>query len=369
MIYLDHNSSTYVLPHIYEQLSVRRDDFLGNADSQHAAGRTSKAIVDESRRNIASLINTKSGNVIFTSGATEANALALSSYINDGSIIFASAVEHKSVLKYADVIIPVNVDGTLNIDALKDRLYSHRWNQNIVIACMYANNETGVILDPSDDVPGLCRNFGAKLHIDASQCYAKGGSLTILQKECASTISLSGHKIHAMKGVGSLIFRSEIFNVLRPNMLGGAQELGLRPGTINTEAVYSFGVAASESVVDAVTDAQIRLKIQEIEHSLADIATVNGSKNHRLHNTTNLYFPKINDLQLFIEQLSVSGLMVSGMSACDSGMSTHSHVIGAMYGEDAAQTKGSIRISISPKTTWQEVFDAIEIIKKTVDAT
>lgn len=370
MIYLDHNSSTYVLPHVYDLLSTRNIEFLGNADSPHAAGRAAKSIIDDARSSVAVLAGTRSGNVIFTSGATESNALALASYISNGCTIFASAVEHKSVLKYADVIIPVDPEGHLSLVALRERLYAHRWNRGIVVACMYANNETGVILDCDDAVVNVCMESGAKLHIDASQCYSKGGRLTKLQKEYASTITLSGHKMHAMKGVGSLIFRDEILNVLKPQMLGGSQELGLRSGTRNAEAIFSFGVAATEAINNsAVAHSQMALQISEIENELSDISTINGTTKHRLCNTTNLHFPKIKDLQIFIESLSELGLMVSGTSACDSGMTAKSHVLSAMFGDDSERVSGSIRISVSPKTTWQEVLDAIKIIRKVVVTT
>jgi cysteine desulfurase len=368
MIYLDHNSATYVLPHVYEQLSD--EIFLGNADSQHAAGAASKKIIDGSREIVATLLGTRTNNVLFTSGATEANAMALSSYRKSGHTIWSSAVEHKSVLKYADEILPVTPEGYLCYDTLAKKISGCKHAPNIVLACMYANNETGIHLDPDCSIAELCRAKGIKLHIDASQCYAKGGSLSEIQRNCASTIVISGHKMHAMKGVGALAFKDNIFPQLYPLMLGGAQQWGLRPGTINTEAIYSLGLAVTEmSNLSPHISAQMQLQIAELERILGDVALVNGAGAKRLPNTTNLYFPKVKDVQLFVEQLSVAGVMVSGMSACESGMSTHSYTLAAMYGELSPRLSGSIRVSISPKTTWQEIIDAAEIIKGVVGAT
>src|SRR3990172_3951779 len=233
MIYLDHNSSTYILPHIYDEIHDKRDGFLANADAQHAAGRITKAYVEDGRSRIADLVGVKSKNIIFTGGATESNAMAMLSYIASGALILAFATEHKSVLKYASKNIRVLNSGVADLEALQHSLEEYKGHDNVVVACMYANNETGVISDPRNEVVDLCARYGAKLHIDASQCYGKGGRLSESQVSYASSAVLSGHKMHALKGVGALIFKDEMQAVLAPLMLGGHQELGLRPGTPN----------------------------------------------------------------------------------------------------------------------------------------
>jgi cysteine desulfurase len=172
--------------------------------------------------------------------------------------------------------------------------------------------------------------------------------------------------MHAMKGVGALIFKDEIFKTIKPLMLGGSQQWGLRPGTLNTEAIYSFGVAAAFEATGKIDTRQMLAHISDIERGLSDISVVNGAGVKRLHNTTNLYFPAVTDVQLFVEKLSAAGVMVSGMSTCDSGISTKSSVLEAMFGSHSERLNGSIRLSVSSKTTRQEISDVIQIIKEVI---
>jgi cysteine desulfurase len=367
MIYLDHNASTYVLPHIYRELEQLA--LIGNPDSQHAAGRISSEIIYSCKNAIANLLLLKAGNILFTSSATEANAIAIQSYIAKGFTIFASAVEHKSVISYAHHIIPVDTSGRIRYEDLFEKIRAHKDPTKIVLACMYANNETGVILDPDESLVRISQQSGIKLHIDASQCYLKGGFLSESQKKCASSIVLSGHKMHALKGVGALAFKDDIFPLLVPIMRGGSQQWGLRPGTQNTEAIYSM-LRAVEEIDRYTTDdyATMSSMIAEIEHSLKDIAEINGSISGRLCNTTNLYFPSIQDSAAFTDLLSEHGVMVSGMSACDSGINTRSYVLEAMFGDMSDVSHSSIRISIAKNTKMSDVKGACAIIKKLASA-
>ena len=368
MIYLDHNAATPPLLHVYERILERQDVLSANPDSQHGAGRIARAYVEESRKDVGNLIGVPSKNVIFTSCATEANAIALTSYQKASHLIFAMSTEHKSILEYADIIIDVGADGTPDIDKLSKMLTVYKW-ANIVLACMYANNETGIISDPYDTIVDLCEQYGVRLHIDASQCYGKGCALSRRQVSYASTIVLSGHKMQALRGVGALIINDNAHTLMRPNMLGGHQELGLRPGTLNVEAIYSMGLAANEwSNPQSHIGQQLRQKVAFIETSLSDISEVNGGE-ARLANTTNLYFSRITDLQLFIESLSSSGVYVSGTSACNSGFDAKSHVLEAMYGKGTAKANGSIRISICKDTSWEDIKSSVKIIREIVSAT
>lgn len=364
MIYLDHNAATTPLPHVYESILERQDVISFNPDSQHAAGRIAKGYVEDSRRLVAALVGVKSKDVIFTSGATESNAIALSSYKKNGYLILTQATEHSSVISHSDITIEVNADGTTNLDDLQRRLERPGiQSRRTVLACMYANNETGVISDPKGLVADMCSKYGTKLHIDASQCYGKGRTLPKKQTECASTVVLSGHKMRSLKGVGVLIIKDDIFRIMEPLARGGHHELGIRPGTLNTEAIYSMGLAAAEwARVSADSDAEMANKISYIENSLKDISEVNGSAD-RLSNTINLHFPKVTDTQAFVESLSQNGVYVSGMSACNSGFDARSRVLEAMYGKDSVRADGSIRISICRDTSWKDIKSASEIIR------
>jgi cysteine desulfurase len=364
MIYLDHNSATYILPHIYNELSDSK--FIGNSSSLHEAGALSKSIIDDSSKSIASLIGVSHHNILYTSGATESNAIALESYRKAGCRILASALEHKSVSAYAHGTIQVTGDGHIDLDHAEYMIAKHK-EHSVILACMYANNETGVILDHDSNLLHLCIKHGARLHIDASQCYPKGGQISKEQSAYASTIVLSGHKMHAMKGVGLLAFSNDAFDLLEPIMLGGAHQWGLRPGTMNTEAIYSLGAAARYAQSDLKhTYDQMHEKISYIEDNLSDISTVNGDIKNRLYNTTNLFFPKVCDLQIFLDNLSKSKVMISGMSACDSGLLIGSPSLSAMFGSGSERLSGSIRISVSAMTTWQEIEEATDIIRKIV---
>lgn len=362
MIYLDHNSSTMPLPHLWDIVGKHADVLFANPDSTHSAGRLAKAFLEESRGSIASLIGVEKNNILFTSGATESNAQALRSYLNENYEVLALETEHNSVLKYATSLISVNTDGTINLSLFEERL--RKSNEKPVVACiMYANNETGVISDPTLEAARLCNKYNAKLHIDASQCYFKGGQLPKELVSAATTISMSGHKMRAFRGAGTLYFSKDIQPIIVPLYLGGNQEFGLRPGTTNLQAIWSMGLAASEAA--AFDDTVLKNNIKYIEQSLSDISVVNGSRN-RISNTTNLYFKDINNTELFIEELSENGVCVSGMSACDSGFSERSHVLEAMFGKDSKEAQGSIRISICDTTSKSDIDKALEIIKYVV---
>jgi cysteine desulfurase len=302
----------------------------------------------------------KNGDVVFTSSATEANSIALSSYLKSGHVVLALATEHKSVIKYAHDLIKVHANGTVDLEDLRYKIRLYGGIHQIVLACMYANNETGIISDPGMHASEICSNERVKLHIDASQCYFKSKGLPEALIEQAITVTISGHKMHGPKGAGALIVKDSIFDLIKPMMEGGSQEFNIRPGTHNLPAIYGMSLAL-ESALE--TDAPSMRELRDyFENKMMPFGTINGYGAERLDNTTSIALTNVVDLDLFIEQLSERGIMASGSSACDSGMSRPSHVIQAMYGAESANTVSSVRFSLAQNNTRSEIDEVINSI-------
>ncbi len=356
MINLDHNASTPTLPQIWDQVRELQDELSYNPESQHEAGFRAKKILNKSRQAILDLVGTPDNYAIFTSGATEANGIALLSYKKNGYHIIAPATEHKSVLYYADTVCPVHQSGRPDLEFLKKTLMSTY--APAVFACMYANNETGIISDPEGNLAELCQITGTLLHVDASQCYGKDRTLPEFITQNADSIVLSGHKMKAFKGTGVLLFKPDLSSIMESPFLGGSQEYGIRPGTVNLPGIYSMGLAAKY-----ITHHSFKDKIDIITSSLADLCQINGD-GPRLPNTISLRFPQILS-ELLISKLSDSGFMVSGMSACDSGIATTSHVISAMY-PNTGYDQHTIRVSLGAETSTDDVCRFTRAVRSVV---
>ncbi len=361
MINLDHNASTPTLPHIWEKLAEAQDVMSYNPDSQHEAGFRAKALLENSRRSVLELLKLPKHYAVFTSGATESNGTVLLSYKALGYGIVALATEHKSVLKYADYICKVDSDGQVDLDHLKYLLKTadRDW-YGATLACMYANNETGVISDPNGHIAELCKAHEAHLHVDASQCYGKDSVLPDHITQNASTITLSGHKMGALKGIGALLFKPELHSAMTSPFRGGAQEYGFRPGTPNLPGAYSMALA-----IHSLKNYGFAQKTDKLIRELSPLATVNSTA-PRLPNTVNFRFMQI-PAELLIAKLSEQGFMISGMSACDSGISEPSHVIRAMYPHNN-YAEHSVRISLGHDTTDEQLDAFIAAVRHAVES-
>lgn len=360
MIYLDNNSTTEPDSNMLNAVIDIAKHWYGNPSSPHYYGQVARDIMEQSRESVSRSLGARSSQIVFTSGGTEANNLAL----HKKSVIH-SAVEHHSVTT-ATVpldICSVNTDGTLNLDVLEELIKKHS-DKKICVSVMYANNETGVILDPLLEIKKLKNKYDFIYHIDAVQALGKGVDIDV-DNLGADLLSISGHKIHGLKGIGALYVRDPA--LIDPLFFGGSQEYGRRPGTENQVGIISLGHMCDKISADVFYQNRIlnMAKLRdELEGKLADIATVNGNINHRVVNTSSLSIDAISDLDLFIEILSSMGVYVSGKSACSTGMPKPSQTLSAMFGPDDFRLHNTLRVSLSVNTTSTDIEVACELIRE-----
>jgi cysteine desulfurase len=350
MAYCDHNATAPLRLEAREAVE-RALSLTGNPSSVHAGGRAARAMVEEAREAVARLAGAKSESVIFTSGATEANALALWGAVeaamdagNPITRLLVSAVEHKSVLKTAEAIaervagirleiVPVTADGVVDIQALTTLLQGEG---RALVAAMAANNETGVV-QPVAEISRLCRAAGALLLVDAVTAAGK----IPLDAGLCDYMSLSGHKLGAPQGVGALIV-SDIAPLV-PQLVGGGQQKGLRAGTENLSGIAGFGAAAKAALSNDEERMRLATLRDGFEHALKEVvpdAVILGANAPRLANTSNVALPGLAAENIVIA-LDLDGAMVSSGSSCSSGKIAASHVLAAMGMNDLS----SIRVS------------------------
>lgn len=365
-IYLDNNSTTKPNKQMLNAVVEDVSQYYGNPSSPHALGQQAKDLIDEARANVLASLFKTSGKIIFTSGGTEANQLALN---GDNRYILTSEVEHSSVLIFANDTIKVNKDGTLNIADLTEKLKQAPRDKQLVISVMYANNETGVILDPFFHISELKTKIDFIYHIDAVQVYGKIVNLNIPSN--ADLVSISGHKVHALKGVGALYVKQDFHSLNKITKSITNHEYGYRSGTENNIGILSMGFMADKIMNDDFYKERIDSiaeKRNYFEIKLKDIALVNGDLNHRVPNTSSLYFKGVDDIYLLINILSDKGLYASAGSACSSGNFTVSKTLSAMHGSPKhAIPNGSIRFSLSVETTIDEIDESINIIYSSLE--
>ncbi len=350
-IYLDYNATTPIRPEAVEAMT-RAFAVGGNPSSVHAAGRSARAIVEHARNEVAALVGGPASTVIFTSGGTEANALAIESAVATGSRrLIVSAIEHDSVLESAKAsgaaveYLPVRADGRADLDWLAGRLAG--WDVadgRPFVALMLANNETGVI-QPVCEASEIVRAAEGWLHVDAVQ--AAGKILTDSRALGADTLVVSAHKLGGPQGVGALTFGPRAAMVRRQH--GGGQERGRRAGTENVAGIAGFGAAAMASLRD--TEIQSGWRDAAAERLKAQGALVIGEDAPRVPNTLCVAAAGYG-AELQVMALDLAGIMVSAGSACSSGKVKASHVLTAMGLDDLASC--AIRVSGGWATTEQD---------------
>lgn len=353
-VYLDHNATTPARAGA-RQAALEAIDLSGNASSVHHAGRRAKAMLDHAREQVANLVGVGSREVVFTSGGTEANNLALLAF--GVRPLLVSAVEHPSVLNVRKdaAVIPVGQDGCLDLGALEQLLLAHE--DPALVSVMAANNETGVV-QPIGDIVSLAHEHGALVHSDAVQA---AGKIDDAWRQ-ADLVTLSGHKLGGVQGAGALIVRKHVS--LKAVMGGGGQELGMRPGTEALPAIAGFGVAAQEVVNDDMTQlASWRDALEQEMLSVAPDAVVLGAETERLPNTLCIAHPRI-DAETMVMSFDLAGVAVSAGSACSSGKMSASHVAVAMgHGELA---RNAVRLSLGWSTTQEDCLRAAAVWKDIV---
>ncbi len=356
-IYLDYNATSPLLPEVADAVP-RWLEIYGNPSSVHHLGRRARSLMEGARESVAKLANANAQDIVFTSGGTEANALALRSLkaLARGGPIIGSSIEHPSVLAHADGnnLIPVDVNGQIDLEALEKILKAV--GGPAVVATMLANNETGVV-QPIEKVREIARHYGAFVHCDAIQ---GPGRLPIdivsLDVDC---LSLSAHKIGGLKGAGALVLQSGLH--LGADMIGGGQERRRRGGTENVIGIAAFGIAASHTQDNSAEISRIAQLRDELESEIiknVSGAEIFGQNVERLCNTICVSIPDVtSETQLM--RLDLDGIAVSAGSACSSGKVEPSHVLLAM-GVSPQKAKCAIRISLGRATAEADVKRFLE---------
>ena len=373
-IYLDHNATTPLLPAVVERMvAVLRDEF-GNPSSVHHFGQQAKAVVDEARSDVAYLIGAEPSEVLFTSGGTEADNIAIrgaAEALEAGGRrhLVASAIEHEAVLNtlkalgkrgWRTALLPVDQSGIVSPAVLRDALA----DDTAVVSVMHANNEIGTI-QPIAELARLAHERGALFHTDAVQSAGKIG--IDVRALGADMLSMSAHKFYGPKGVGALWIRRGLR--VMPILTGGRQERSRRAGTENVAGIAGMGVAARAAAGKMEAEGRrlsaLRDRLEAgILGSVAGTA-VNGSTAARVPNTTNISFERIEAESLLIA-LDLQGVAVSTGSACSSGTLEPSHVLKAM-GFNAHRTQNSIRFSLGAANTEAEVDRVIAVLPGIVE--
>jgi cysteine desulfurase len=370
-IYLDANATAPPLTHVVETVSdVMRSD-AGNPASAHTSGAAARRLMEAARDQVSELIaGVAPESIIFLSGGTEANNMVIGSFIQIEPVTFLVApVEHSSVIEPLRIRCPdwvswLHVDSSGRVDPDDARRKAIDATGRVVLVLQAVNSETGVI-QPVDNVVDAVRSVRPDtfVHLDAAQ----GVGRTRLDRWAASvdSLSLSGHKIHGPPGTGALVLRDCEPGSLRPLLLGGGQERGLRSGTPNVPAIAGLGVAArirAETFDEA--NHHMRHLRDTFETAVIDglngVVSVNGGAAARVSNTSNLQFRSIDGMQL-LAQLNAAGVMASQGSACSSGRPEPSRVLQAM-GLTERQAFSSLRFSFSVLNTEQDAREAADIV-------
>ncbi len=373
-IYFDHNATTPVDPVVAEAVTrVLREEF-GNPSSVHQFGQRAKALLDDARSAVAALIEADPGEVVFTSGGTEADNFAIRGVAEalesaGRRHLIASAIEHEAVLNTVKALarrgwtttwLPVGASGIVAVDALREALT----DETALVSVMLANNEIGTI-QPVAQLAALAHDRGALVHTDAVQ--AVGKIPVGVKRLGVDLLALSGHKINGPKGVGALWIRRGVR--LAAHMTGGRHERNRRAGTENVPGIVGLGAAAAAAAAklerEAARLAALRDRLESGILARVPGAQVNGARDARVPNTTNISFEGVEAESLLIA-LDLEGIAVSTGSACSSGTLEPSHVLRAM-GFAAHRTQSSIRFSLGAGNTIEQVDYAIERLPGVVE--
>ncbi len=360
MVYLDNNATTPLRDEVKKSY-INALNIWGNPSSIHAKGQQAKSKVDEARRNVANLFNVRSEQIIFTSGGSEANALALRGVMeaSDDRRLVISPIEHPSVYKMAKAMeeenicivseLLVNSSGVVNIGSLEAFL---KKNDVALVSVMYANNETGVI-QPIGKISDLCLQYGVALHVDAVQVAGKIPLDFI--KLNVDLLSVSFHKMGGPKGAGALIVNPKIS--MKAVQIGGGQERNRRAGTENVPAIIAAGTTANEVASKMDEEYKHITNLHNLlEVGLKDISTditIVAEKSNRIATTT-CFITKNLNAETALMALDIAGICVSSGSACSSGKVEPSYVL-TSCGYTKEQALSALRISIAKQNTQEDI--------------
>jgi cysteine desulfurase len=366
MIYLDNNATTAIAPEVLDAMMPFLTGEFGNASSSHAAGTEAREAVAKARENISALVGAHSPDeIVFTSGGTESDNWALRGAVAKGNKrhIIISAVEHEAVRNMATVLegegceisrLPVNGAGEIDLDDL--RLSLRR--DTAIVSLMTANNETGVRFPLVDIAAIVHEHSDALFHTDAVN--AAGKMKLSADADGVDLLSISGHKFHAPKGVGALYIRSGV--LLPSQAIGGGQESGRRAGTEAVHQIAGFGAAAKLAVDEPCGGAigELRDSLENGILTSISCASVNGSRDFRLPNTTNISFEDLNG-EMIMHCLDEAGICVSTGSACNDAHRRSSATLTAMN-VPFSRAMGSIRFSLGRYNTSDEIDEVLSVL-------
>lgn len=372
MIYLDYNATTPVLPEVFEAMTPYLTSEWGNPSSTYKFGSKLKTVIETARAQVAELIGARSMEIIFTSCATESNNAAIHAALKVNPRkrhIVTSSVEHSSVLNYCMALekegyritrLPVDREGLLKLADLENAITE----ETAIVSLMWANNETGVLF-PVKEIAEICRSHGVLFHCDAVQ--AVGKVEIDVQNVQVDYLSLTGHKIHAPKGIGALYVRRKV--PFSPLIYGGHQESNRRGGTESVPLIVSIGKAAELARKHLPSYGKkvrpMRDALEEGILSSVPNTELNGHQTERLANTTNFTFRGIESESLLI-LLDQEGICASSGSACLADSDEPSHVIKAMKPE-LAGLRNMVRFSISHASTAAEITSVIDAVRSTTN--
>ncbi|MDR3737274.1 MAG: cysteine desulfurase family protein [Acidobacteriaceae bacterium] len=368
-VYMDANATTPLLPEVLDAMRPFFLERFGNASSIHRPGQLARAAVDHARESVAALIGSRSSEIVFTSGGTESDNLALFGILQAGDHLVTSAIEHSAVLHSAEELEKRGVEVTFVAcdstgSILPAQVRAAMRPNTRLVSILLANNETGV-LQPTTEFAAIAHEHGALFHTDAVQAVGKV-PVDVKALGC-DLLSISAHKIHGPQGVGALFVRRSIR--VAPLLYGGTHERQRRAGTENVPGIVGMGKAAelAQQWLAGNGPAELAARRDRLESELLRAISgsgVNGADAPRVCNTTNLYFDHVEAEALLIA-LDMKGLAVSGGSACQSGATEPSHVLLAM-GLGVDRARASLRFSLSKLTTDADIDFALRIVPTAV---
>ncbi|MEH7178871.1 cysteine desulfurase family protein [Neobacillus vireti] len=372
-IYLDHAATTPMHPQVIEKMMEIMNTNFGNPSSIHSFGREARHYIDLARETLAKSIGARENEIIFTSGGTESDNMALfgvaENYQDKGKHIITTEVEHHAVLHacqrlekmgYDVTYLQVDQTGRISVEDLQRELRE----DTILVSIMYGNNEVGAI-QPIKEIGELLKSHQALFHSDAVQAY--GIEEINVDELQVDLLSVSAHKVNGPKGTGFLYVRDKV--KLVPRAYGGEQERKRRAGTENVAAIVGFQEAAKIASEDRVVK---REKYQEFKNIFLEVLTeknvdfsINGLLEQSLPHVLNLSFPGTN-VEAMLVNLDLAGIAVSSGSACTAGSIEPSHVLVAMYGKESERLINSIRFSFGFNTTENQIIKTAEEIARIV---
>jgi cysteine desulfurase len=377
-VYLDNSATTAVLPEVIEAMLPCFGETYGNAQSVHGFGQHAKSLIEGARREVAALVNAAPGEIVFVSGGTEADNLAIRGIVAAQGMrpvhLITTKIEHPAVLATCQALeqagahvtyLPVQQNGMVSLEEVSAAIT----DDTTLISVMHANNETGAV-QPIEEIAAIVRNRrerGQKylrLHTDAVQSVGK--IAVDVKRLGVDLLSLSGHKLHGPKGVGALFIKKGVR--LAKQMSGGHHERDRRAGTENVPGIVGLGRAAelARLHLDERSErmGQLRDYFEQQVRARIPQVSVNGGTGQRVPNISNLSFADVDGESLLIA-LDLQGIAVSTGSACASGSLEPSHVLTAMQ-LTREQVRGSLRISLSALTTGEEIDFALAALEETV---